>query len=209
MAQMLSHSKRTTPPTPTDYTELFDNYYDYVQRLLYRAGIERQNLEDVSMSILLKFYEKDVLSDYSPEYKAVHNGVEKTATFMSFLSGFVLLYARHYRDRQNIMAKRSHAFPETDSEAPPAFPTAVVPEYDNLYMEDLVHTVSAHLNDVPRLPRARFDLSDLFPRVVRQVEENGAISSTELAAEFGVTSETIRNRLKDLRTEVKVALDES
>lgn len=210
MAQALSlSSTRTQNYTPADYGELFNHYYDYVQKILLKFGIEQQNLEDVSMSILLKFYENDVLRDYSPTYKRSHNGVEKTATFMTFLSGFVLLYARHYRERQQVMARRLHELPDTDDAVSGSNLFVADEQYGALYRDDLIRTVSAHLNDVPPLPRALVDLSDLFPRVVQQVEETGKISASVLAKEFGVSAETVRTRLKHLRAEVRIALAES
>lgn len=47
---------------PANYDELFTAYYDYVVGLVVTSGIDVQNAEDVAMTILATFFEKDVLS---------------------------------------------------------------------------------------------------------------------------------------------------
>lgn len=211
-------TKTLTPPTssivPTSFEDLFTNYYRYVVRLVIAKGISPQNAEDVAMTILTTFYEKDALADYDPEYTSVHQGQVRHTKFISFLSGFVLIYLRHYRDRQNIHAKREPALcnaPDYATNGRQEYVEVIsqptVETYDSLYMEDLVSDITRHLGAIEESSRSRVQMKEFFSRVLVMVNVEGSVDTAALAAEYKVSRESIRTWLGRLRVEIDAALE--
>lgn len=201
---------------PADYTELFQTYYEYVQGVVRDAGILPVNVEDVSMSILTKFFENAVLEQFDPEYKSAHGGVVRRAVFMTFLTGFVRTYVQHYRDKQWLQYKREGL--STDW-TPRNHTTTWLEEYgprhlddmdhDSLYDADMVRTIRTHLRTVQLKSRQRgCTLSDLFEETLLESNQNknGRIDVKSIAERLGVSPVTVRNRLPHLRTEIEAAL---
>lgn len=210
----------TLTPLPTDvptsFEDLFSAYYPYVVRLVTRKGISPQNAEDVAMTILTTFYEKDVLSDFDPQRTVVHQGKARTTKFTTFLSGFVLIYLQHYRDRQNIHGRREPAImnmpvgrqaENLSSEWGEVFSAPTVETYDSLFMEDLVNDISRHLGAIEESSRSRVQMKEFFSRVLVMVNVEGSVNTATLAAEYKVSRESIRTWLLRLRTEIDVALE--
>ena len=202
---------------PTTYTELFDHYYAYVSTLVFKSGIDDQNVEDVTMSILSKFFENDVLSDFDPTFTSHYNGVTRKAVFRTFLSGFVKIYVRHYRDRQQINKQRSAISADAlvcanigscsevtwmELNGP-----SLVDTYDDLETTDLINTVRSHLRQMAKT-KERCPLTDLFEATLVHANLYGKPMVDSLAEQFGVSETTVRNRLSQLRTEIHEACAE-
>lgn len=203
----------STDYVPADFTDLFKNYYPYVTHLVQRFGIEAQNSEDVAMTILTKFYEKDVLEDFDPTFTSHHGGVERPAVFSTFLSGFVFCYVRHYRNRQSIGIRRegkSIYAPTGRGESPQQWIDVYAPsvdtDYDEVFAADLVRQITAHLAALPPSARARVNLVAMFTRITEQVEQAGKYDVPALSSEFGVSQNSIRNWIHRLREEITEVL---
>jgi hypothetical protein len=91
---------------PTNYEALFDMYYDYVCKLVRKFGIDEQNKEDVASDVLLRFYERNFLEKFDPDFVTEYNGEIKPARFQSFLNAFVSLYVRGHRGNQKLRKDR-------------------------------------------------------------------------------------------------------
>lgn len=213
-----TQQRSSTDYVPADFSDLFENYYPYVTHLVQKFGIEAQNSEDVAMTILTKFYEKDVLADYSPTFTSHHGGVERPAVFSTFLSGFVFSYVRHYRNRQTLGIRRegkSIYAPVGTGEAGgvrgfvewiDVYGPAVDTDYDEVFAADLVRQITAHLAALPPSARARVNLVSMFTRIIEQVEQAGKYDVPALSSEFGVSQNSIRNWIHRLRDEITEVL---
>jgi DNA-directed RNA polymerase specialized sigma24 family protein len=201
-------SKATTSGyTPDSFEDMFLKYYAYVVDFVHSLGIDRKDTEDVAMSILTRFYERESFDYYSPDHKGSQ---EKVAAFRTFLSGFVKMYVRHYRDLQGEQKDRvpysidKLMFEDTTYAEHPS--NAVEDSHLALLTEELFARISAHLKTLP--PLRKVNLSDFFDAVTTQVKAEGVINRPQLARDFGVTTQTIMNWLKLLRVHVEHVIKE-
>lgn len=217
MTRYMPILNRTTPArdfVPADYTELYRHYYHYVVKLCIQQSIDWENADDVAQNILMKFMEKKVLEQYDPEKR--FNG--HTAAFSTFLAGFVLMYVRHPRDRQNIHKDREGMSSDGLTISPEGtierwvevYGPSFEEEYAALHEEEFLTHVRGHLAQADTGRKdTQLDLVKLFDAVARQVAEAGKYSTTKLMEEFGVTRSTIHNWLNRLRVEVAAATEGS
>ncbi len=195
---------------PANYDELFTAYYDYVVSLVVTSGIDVQNAEDVAMTILATFFEKDVLSDFDPNRHIEYGGVVRKAVFRTFLSGFVKIYVRHYRDRQNISKSREPIILDTpmndgtDSGALIDFIGLVHnDDHSGVSYDRFVRSVSNHLSTIkPAGHAAKCTLSVFFEAVASQVKQTGHLNVIELANSLGMGETSAYNWLHRLRDEL-------
>lgn len=203
---------------PSSYEELFKTYYSFVVGLVGKQGISVDNREDVASEILLRFYERDFLSEFNPDLTFEVNGRIVKARFKSFLSAFVVNYVRSHRDRQNLRAKREPLIIDStipgSEHSPYLFLNALekdyyLDDYSGLYEEALVTKIREYLKTVPRKSRQdQCDLVALFDTVVQQVRVNGKYSVKELQARFGVSPTAIHTWLGWMRLNIAKALKE-
>lgn len=210
-------SPRTrTDVVPATFDELYRHYYSYVVRYVIALGIEPRNAEDVAQTVLQKFFEKDVLSDYDPDHYVEAEGRTRKAMFGTFLSGFVRLYVRHYRDRQWVLQKREGTSLDTSSRDDDGkdgsnsdFLSGVTFEeqHEDLHFIELVTGIRAHLSTVaPRNAQDQCNMVDFFNAVLQQTYEDGKIDTEALKEQFGVSKTSIQNWLKRLRNEVSIVV---
>jgi hypothetical protein len=206
----MSGTMQAEETVPRTYDELFRIYYPYAVRSVAKAGIDPANVEDVAMSILMKFIEKDVLSDYDPTVTR-RNG--QPIKFINFFLGFVFSYVRGY-----LTTQQRHRFMNPISTDQKISASSVAPEltwidvygehreedYADLMDEDFMRTVRTHLGVVSKVKKKPFLL--LFDFIVLQMEENDRIHREELANLFEVSLSTMFRWLHALRTEVGVAI---
>ncbi len=209
--------ERTASGAPASFEELFVQYYDYVVNLVASVGINPQNSEDVAMTILATFFEKQALEDYDPEYRSTYDGKVHKAVFKTFLSGFVLKYVRHHRDRQHKLLRREgfstdHVLFRTDDGEYVSWmdfygPT-VTEEHEDLEADEAVAKITARLSAAtPRNDQDLCDLPALFAEVQVHTSLYGKVDVALLAATFSVSKTSIQNWMKRLRAEVTAALD--
>lgn len=204
--------------------ELHRTYYDYVVSLVRQAGIEEDSKEDVASAILLRFYERDFLAKFNPDLVFMYNGEERKARFKSFLTKFVLVYARGFREKQT--RRNSREFLLSFNNPPGHITQWTSSDSDfwcdyfaeqTVWMEDviidgivnstLVADLRAYLAALPR--RCKNDMCDLvalFDAIVDQFNENGTCDTDSLRQKFGVSPTTIHSWLWWLRENVAAHL---
>lgn len=197
---------------PTSYADLFNHYYPFMVKLVKRMGIDGGNAEDVASTILIKLLEKDALNYYDPSYISEHSGVKRRAVFRSFLSGFVVSYVRHYRDRQQLLKQRevmsaNQLVSEPGTSSPAEWITVFGPthtdDYESLHYGELVSRIKAQLKSyVPKSKADKSDLPLLFDMILLQMEETGSLNVLELAELFGVSKPTIYAWVTKLQQEI-------
>lgn len=208
---------RVNPPdfVPADYSELFQHYYGFVKALVIKYDILPNNVEDVSMAILEKFFQNDVLRDYDPEFTSTHDGVVRKALFRTFLSGFVKSYVRHHRERQYTTSAREPIIVDgvllVNGESIPwrdvhAYALSREDSHDEMYDAELVESIRVHLKTVQSFSRC--PLPDLFEACLAHAEWFGRPDTKQLALQFEVSENTIRARMKALRGHVGEVLGE-
>jgi hypothetical protein len=192
---------------PATYDELFAHYYPYVLKLI-RPYIDEANVEDVAMTIIMKFIEKDVLVDYDPAAKR-RDGSE--TSFITFLSGFVFAYLRGFVTTQQ---KQHYRYPiSTDKEVTRSVEGGTgsstwLDVYGGGYEEEFTD-----LTDAEFLMRVRAHLASqehkwekpvalLFEFIVMQLDEHARIRRDELAELFEVSVTTIFRMLQMLKSEL-------
>lgn len=199
----------TTSVVPATYSELFSHYYPYVLGLVRKFRIEEADVEDVAMTILTKFYEKDVLSDFDAERLSASG---KPIQFMSFLSGFVAAYIQHYVQRQALLKVRHPVSVNMEVTtngflSSPWIEVFGPKHYDDvsdIEYEQFLHSVRSHLASVPT--RGLRDYSLLFEMIIEQLDERGRIHKLELADLFGVGPTAIDGWIKTLRGHITQAM---
>ena len=103
---------------PQDYAELYEFYFPAMRRWVSNAGIDAGEIDDVSMDILAKLMERDVLSWYDPnmlhdvgKHPRLPGERLRPAKFQGLLRRLVSLYVRQYLDKQyNKIRREPHRF---------------------------------------------------------------------------------------------------
>jgi hypothetical protein len=220
-AQELRSSKIPASHVPADDAEVYRVYFTFIQGCLFRFGIDKQDCEDVAMTILAKFIEKGVLADFDPERQHEREGQIFTAVFRTFLSGFVLKYALHYRTMQGRRHKRepfsgdevtggNNAGKATQQSWFEMNGDHVLDtdEHDAVEGEMLLDTVRHRLSLVPPANAGdRLPFVALFDYMLVQYDEIGRISPTGIAEHFEVSKNTAQAWVKRIRPHVREILD--
>lgn len=203
---------RTENIVPENFSELFDHYYGYVVRLVADNGIFADHAEDVAMTILMHFFRHNALADFDPNFKSNHSGVVRPARFMTFLSGFVLLYLKHHRVMQAKKMSREpisldaivYGDEGNDSETwLDIHGPAGDPGVERVEYLDTVAGIRRRLADVrPRTDQDKFNALEFFEAMREQVALTDTYNTRELAKRFGVATSTIQNWVKRLRAEL-------
>lgn len=209
-------TRTVTNFVPSDFAELYAHYYAYVAKLVIRFGIPMAEAEDVTQSILLTFYEKDALSDFDPERFNEYQGRLRKAVFGTFLSGFVRAYVRHYRTRIEVHAGREGLsvdmpIKSLDGDARTLYDLLADPveeNYDDLMDAELLAQVRAHLSAwKPQRPQSLLNMPLFFEVILDQLAEKDRVDASELAELFGVSTTSVQNWLKQLRSEIQKVIE--
>ena len=204
----------TADYVPESFSEMFTHYYSYVIRLVVTMGIDSQNAEDVAMAILTTFFEKDALAQYDPNFEGQH---KRKVLFRTFLSGFVASYVRHFRDMERVRRVRDLTYidePVTSSIDNSSYSWIDLfgPVYeedfdDRLNEEDLIRQIRARLVATARSnSQDRCDMPDLFDQIVEQSKTIGKVDVKALSERFGVSTTSVQNWIKRLRSEVTLVV---
>lgn len=189
---------------PKDYGELFSHYYPMIRTLVCRAGIESQNVEDVSMAILTKFIEHDALADYDPQFTSHHGGVLRKSFFPSFLSSFVLLYVRYHRERQTTRHRREYLVLDEGTPRSESLTPSCTDSYDQLYDQDLIREFRGYLASYTN---GLAPLALVFDEIIKHLDLFGQPDIPVLAVTFGCSEQTIRIRMRVMRRLLHTALE--
>jgi RNA polymerase sigma factor (sigma-70 family) len=184
---------KTAVAVPTSDAEVFETYYPHVKFLVQRAHIRPENVEDYAMTLMAKFIEKGVLTDFDPNH-------ESGANFKTFLSNFVNAYLRHFAERDAINAYRSRLSTDirvgekNDVPLMDYMGQVVSDDTETVEVSELVNSVRAQL-----LKAGDEKMCLFYEMVLLQNEEHGKVDVDELAKLFGVTRSSIYNWRKKLR----------
>jgi hypothetical protein len=204
----------TAAPVPATNAEVFEQYFAHVKYLIRKYGFHEELVEDMASIMMLKFVEKDVLSDYDPT--KVH-GNNKTANFKTFLSGFVVSYLYHYmsreirrRDIESFSLNYSYELEDGDTDLwIDQIPEGRVDDEYDYQTLDLIIDIRNYLQENPKVmgqKQAPVKLEEFFAAVMAQVEKYGECNSKELQEQFGVSKTTISNWMKILREHVNAVI---
>lgn len=193
-----------TPATdapPANYSELFEDYFEYVKALVSKFGV--QDDEDAASTILLKFYEKDFLSKFQTDAEFDTPRGRRKSSFRGFLSGFVSLYVRQERDKQMTRLNKEPIRLEQPAGEDTVWIEIHGPAYlieDQIERIDFPQEARRALEHLKTLPiRGTRDLPRLFTMMAQQVMEDGRSNRKAIAKAFGVSETAICLAIADLR----------
>jgi DNA-directed RNA polymerase specialized sigma24 family protein len=210
---------------PRDYEDLYRTYFDYVCSLVRRCGIQEASSEDVASEILLRFFERDFLSVFDPSLVFQYKGEDRPANFKSFLSKFVIRYARGHWDRQHRLLTHERlicdmplgsgnsisgdsntaTWLDLHGEAAEDHATTVLEAFDET---KLIRELRDYLKAVPR--KSHFDHCDLvavFDAIVEQLHTTGEYSVSALRRTLGIGPTAMHSWIWWLRENLAEALD--
>lgn len=184
-----------TTAVPTSPDELVSWYRDYVVGLVQRCGIPAQDAEDVANDILLRELEVNILGMYNPEHESEHQGIKRKVTFKAFLSARVALRCRGKRDAINRRTAREPLLCDSSAEDGARwidiFGGADWDDYSALTEQEFLGRMRAHLARVPRRSEQdSCDLVALFDELVREVREEGEVTTASVRERFSVSDTT-------------------
>lgn len=214
--------QRRTPKSdfiPKDFAEMYQHYYVYVLKLVVQQGIDYQDADDIAQTMFVKMNEKGLLEQFDPEREFYG----RPAVFTTLVSGFVLKYVRHYRERQGITQARELTYIDQDAEGAQTkssdsendglntwldtYGPVFEDEYTDVTDAEFLRDVRAHLATAPTGRKdSRLDFVALFEEIRIQVDADGKYDTSVLMERFGVTRTTIHNWLEKLRIEVAKAV---
>lgn len=196
----------TSTDVPRDYAEFHLMYFEYIRSLVKRSGVLFQNVDDVAMSLVVKFIEMDILDQYTPEF-VDKSGNTRRVRFRTYLTSLVMIYVKHPRHRLNIHYRREvpdlddvlkvmeHEFPEEQGRS-------VHELIEYMQYKDVLYFLSAALSRI-QSNRSALRMDELFLIVAAQVEDDGRINVSRLAQAFQVSTTSIRAWLTRLEREVR------
>lgn len=199
--------------TPETFTEVFRDYYQHVISWVIKLGINPQNAEDIASSILMRFYERDALSFYDPDFQIQHGDVIHDAKFKPFLSSFVYRYVQHYREREQTHMNREGLSLNAPAGEGETWADILLPSYEDQYDGlELAEVLAAiwkriSLPDV-NLGTKKTSPQLLFGLMLYQIEERGVTDAEELALLYGVSAVAVKKWRIKLRTYIAEALEE-
>jgi DNA-directed RNA polymerase specialized sigma24 family protein len=186
---------------PSDYGQLYTEYFDYIKLLVQNYGIQEWNAEDVADEILLKFYEKGFLEKFDPEFTAEVGGRRRRSSFTGFLSGFTWKYTLAYRDQQMTRMRREPHHLQDRVGEDGEWGDIYLPSSDDgtnvVDTVDLIERGRAYLATLPI--RGTRDLPRVFEMCERMMVEDGAIDRHKIAEALDVSPTAVCLIMKDLR----------
>lgn len=206
---------------PRNYAELFKDYRGFVRKRVIAKGIEERNADDVTGDLLLRFMERGSLEKYDPTLTFDRAGKMRTATFKTYIGGFVDMNVQGHRDRQRKRRSReplvcdmsvesdnggtvtwAELNEETYGTAHPGHEEDVL---DVVMAEGLIESMRAFLSDIP--PRNAYDKCDLvavLDGVVEQILDKGVLDFEVLAEKLNVSPTSVNKyywRMRELLCE--------
>lgn len=210
---------------PTDYAELFEEYFPMMLTIVRRSGIASEDVEEVTMDLLARFIEMDGMAHYDPNH--LHDVGEnpdlpgprlRKATFKGMLRGFTSVYVLRYRDKQML---RHRTFPWR-LEAPVSThdDTTWASLYDDATpdpVDALTETeVSVALAQALRgclanlkARNAKRDYDKFLTLVVHYGYLDGKLQRQKIAEEMGISVSTVASMVAETRAELHPVLAES
>lgn len=197
---------------PTNYDQLFRDYYPYVKNLIVKYGVPYDQAEDVAMILLEKVIQHDLLNQFDDE-RIGTNG--RPVHFKTFFSGFILSYVRHLVEKINKSTFREPQYvdlPVRDSEntlsgSYPWLDAWGFVHEDDLTLieyEMLLSRIRGHLSTLPVRNKKNFSL--LFDLMLMQMDDKGKLNKRELSELFEVSEALVYGWIKQLAEHIKAVL---
>lgn len=162
---------------PSSFDVLYEQYFDYVQSLLYKYGVPRHRIEDDTQDIFVAFLKNDIIGQFDETMVVTHDGKQFRTRFKQFLTVKVERYARGKRDKAIRTQRRELLVSEmtppqlAESEAQHSWATVCRPltedDLSRPEVEEMVALIRAHLVNQPVCGMR--DLTKLFDMVVGQL----------------------------------------
>lgn len=207
---------RVAVPDPSNYEEMWKEYFPLVKILTSKAGIYYSDVEDVASEVFTKIMERDWLRIWKEGiWKDGAKGVggstgtahptKRVASFRHWFQLLVVKYLRHHVDRQRKMdtryPKRLEDPVGEDSTWVEVYgPEESDPEYLRVELARMVEWVHSLLEE----RKSRYDLPALFEFCIEQGLGEGVIRRRDIASNLDVSMNVASSMLKELR----LALDE-
>lgn len=187
---------------PDSYEQLFLEYWDFTVNLVRKHGIRESSCEDVAQAILARLFERDFLTLYDPQKVTTRGGSPRFVAFKSFLSASVLLYVRHYREKQMLGDVREPLWCDAELESGDSWASVNAPAEP-----DHTEAVEQDLAAEEWFARMRHRMRNLgldgFFEVVHHVAETtGKVTVAALMRETGLARPVVSSMLEAVRTEL-------
>lgn len=179
---MVDHS------APEDYEQMFTRYWGHAVAVVRSAGIHPNNAEDVAAAILGRFWERDFLAVYDPGYRSERTRAQ--VSFTAFLTGFIKVYVRHYRERQIVYAAREYVG------ITPGYEPQVEPDPISAFEDALVSAQAGARYDAAL---AAAGLPGVWDLMMDLQASGRGLFGTQIARELGVSDEIGRGILARAR----------
>lgn len=182
---------------PRDYSELFETYFSIMCHIVYKSGIAKEDVEDVTMDLLIKFMEKDGINYYDPT---------KPTKFSSMLRGFTATYVQTNRDKQAVRHKRIPWRLEALEDLQWVDPLECSLENVDTAISLQQVLVKARSMLAERKERNK-DYAAFFDACVRHGLTEGRLDRDALQRELGLTTSITRRMLVEVRLTLRSLLD--
>jgi hypothetical protein len=185
---------------PTSYSELVDHYWGYITQMLLRLGIPSEEVEDFGQEYLLRFFSKNRLEAYDPNYRG------HPVMFSTFLGADVRLFA--LQQRRGLLRRQQQ------EPAPGPSPDFIVQlmssreAEDMLEYRDTVQGIRQYLAGQGlaikrrRGRRGRCTYVEVFDLCMATYEAQGRIDRKAVAKQLGVTDTVVGQVIRRIRTHV-------
>lgn len=211
MTTIAARSTRSVVSAPADFTEMYDQYYDYVVGFCIKQGIYPQNADDAAQEIFLRLFATDIIGQFDGDLEFDHRGQKYQARFKSFLNAKVELYVRGKRERQGVIAAREPLLcdlPVGDNGNTSwleVFGDQGLEDYDGATANEMIDRVRDAL--LFRPVKGKRDLRKLFDRMCVTLSD-GLIEPNKkaLAAEMEVSENVLTAMTRQLREVVAEVL---
>lgn len=194
---------------PETYDEVFRHYYPQIVGMVKMFKVSPNRREDVAMTILSKFIERDMLPKFDPEFIG---GNGQPVPFQTFITGFVASYVRYHRDREITEISRELQLVDTEVEVDV---NLVLPWLDTreVHTDDVtsvevpitIALIREHLAKIPASDDIH-SLSLLFEFMLTQIQEYGRVLVKELADLYGVSVTSMQKWIRSVRDEIRIVI---
>ena len=177
---------------PSDIGELYEHYIGVVRAEVLRAGIDAKDVEDVAHDLIVKFWEKDFISEYDPTKVFDTASGKKRARFKTLLRSFIRNYVRQDLDKQRNRARREPVHLEAPAfvgeSGPVAWIEVIGGEEEigpSVELRDLFRRAYAHLRSIPA--EGQRNLAHVFEVMLALADETGKCDRRRVAKRFGIS----------------------
>lgn len=198
----------------TAYEEMFQTYFGLVRSIVLKGGIAPEDVEDVSMEIITKFFEKGALEKYDPQrLHEIPGKAPRTAKFNGMLTGFTRTYVMGYRSKQAVRHRREPfrlQHPTSDGgeygdqiEAPPVLDDLDVAVSIRQAVQAARRELALRQN---QNPKSR-DYLACFDLLIEEGYMAGRLKREDAAERLGVTVRVVGQMIREIKRVLSTELE--